>query len=244
MGFLAGPKDDIKDAKRLALLTRNRKLLREVHHSLSENYEIRRMIKGYVDIIEKSVKAQNQMESIKENRGEREEFLIKKKEEEIKFYEGLRKEYEKRFKEIRGRNKEIKKLEEVEGIGLKGAVKIVGIVLEAERFRSYRRYLAYCGLVKYRKQSGGRDYGERITRYNRILKSVYKTAALSAINGEGVMREYYEFLVKEKGIYRYNARNTIARMIAKITLNIMKSGRRFNKERIREKIERERELLA
>lgn len=245
--LLDGPKNDKRDAVNLALLTRNRGLLREVHHSMSANYEIRRIVSGYIDIVESSVRAQNQMKSIKTYniRKEVEEFLMNKKKEEIEFYERKRKEYEKRFKEIKKNKKEIRLLEEVEGIGLKGAIKIIGMVIDGRRFKNEGQYLSYCGLIKYRRESGGMDYGEKITRYNRILKSVYKTAALAAIEGEGVMREYYEYLTKEKRMYEHNARNAIARLIAKITLKILKTGERYKARYIREKIEeRRKELLA
>jgi transposase len=242
-----GPKNDLKDAINLALLTRNRKLLREVHHSLSANYEIRKLVSGYEDVVKASVRAQNHLEAMKiysEGKKQEEPFVMEKKIKEIEFFDSIRDEYKKRFQEISKTHKEVKMLTEVEGIGIKGAVKIVGTVLEANRFQNNGKYLAYCGLVKYRKQSGKRDYGEKITRYSRILKSVYKVAALSAISNNNVFKEYYDFLVEKKGLYDYNARNTIARMIAKITLTMLKSKTRYNSEIIKQKIEKEKVLLT
>jgi transposase len=238
--LLDGPKNDIKDAEKLALLTRNKTLMRQVYHSFSENYEIRKLVSAYEDVVKGSVRAQNQLESIKISNASKlkpaDEFVMAQKKLEISFFKDARKIYEDKFNELHKQHPDIKRLAKIDGIGIKSAVKIIGVVLEANRFPNHRKFLAYCGLVKYRKQSGNRDYGERITRFSRVLKSVFKMAALTAISNETAYKNYYEYLINTKKVYTHNARNCIARLIAKTTLTILKKGVKYNPALIQKKI--------
>ena len=109
----------------------------------------------------------------------------------------------------------------VSGIATKLAVIILSVVIDASRFESKYKYYAYSGLVKHSKDSGGRNYGKRITRHSRILKRCYKIAANAAIGGNNDIREYYEYLLQKNYSYE-DARNQIARYIAKVSYAIMK----------------------
>ena len=95
------------------------------------------------------------------------------------------------------------------------------MVIDASRFESKYKFYAYCGLVKYSKDSGGRNYGKRNTRHSRVLKRCYKIAANAAIGGNNDIREYYEYLLQNNYSYE-DARNQIARYIAKVSYAIMK----------------------
>lgn len=236
--LLDGPKNDLRDAANLALLTRSKGLIKPVYHSLNENYEIRKLVSGYEDLIKASVRAKNQYEAFAAYKKElkpTDVFIMKQKKEEIGFLDKFRRSYEDEFAKLYKKHAVIRKLSKIDGIGIKSAVKIVGIVLDANRFCSHRKFLAYCGLVKYRKQSGGRDYGERITRYSRPLKAVFKMAAVSAITNDTPFRAYYKHLV-ENGVFEHNARNSVARLLAKVALAIMKSKCRFDPKIIQQKI--------
>ena len=73
----------------------------------------------------------------------------------------------------------------------------------------------------------------RITRglnpnYNRILKHVFKDAALLA-SAHGALKPYYDHLVAQ-GMRPSLARLTVARKIAAITLAVWKKGVRFDAE--------------
>ena len=45
--------------------------------------------------------------------------------------------------------------------------------------------------------------------------------------GDGLLKEYYESL-RTKGVADYNARNAVARLIAKISYGMLKNGTPYN----------------
>lgn len=55
---------------------------------------------------------------------------------------------------------------------------------------------------------------------------MYKTAAMAAISGNNPVREYYDYLL-EKGTAEHNARNAVARYIAKVSYGMLKSGEKY-----------------
>lgn len=235
--LLDGPKNDKRDAANLAMLTRSKNLMKLVHHEISENYEIRKLVSAYEDLIKASVRAKNQLSAYESNNKKGkpiDSFVIKQKKEMISCTDNLRKEYEKKFAELAKNHKDIKRIAKIDGIGIKSAIKIAGIILDAKRFSNYRKFLAYCGLVKYRKVSGDRDYGARITRYNRTLKAVFKMASLTAITNDTPFKKYYEHLIS-KGIFSHNARNCVARLIAKTVLAVMKKGIKYDEKIVEQK---------
>jgi transposase len=107
--------------------------------------------------------------------------------------------------------------------GIKGGVKIVATVLNPHRFPDRGHYLAYCGLVWHQKFSGGRSYGQRRPRFDRLLKSVYKTAAVAVLHGQSALRDYYDAL-RAKGVADHHARHALARKIATISYGLWKNN--------------------
>ena len=59
------------------------------------------------------------------------------------------------------------------------------------------------------------------------MKSVYKSAAIAAIGGNNDIREYYEYLLKEKNLEEAQARNQISRYIAKASYAVMKNRQSY-----------------
>jgi transposase len=239
-----GPKTDKLDAGNLCLLLRSG-LLKEVYHSLEKSYELRQLVSDYEQLVKFGTRILNEKSAIYRGVGKSykdleevdnkvTEWIISKKDERIELYYSQKEEYENKFKELVKRNKDLKNLTEVNGIWNIGAVKILASVIDAKRFEKSGKYISYCGLVKHQKMSGGRNYGKRKTRYSRRLKSVYKTAAMSVINGNSPLREYYDSLIK-KGISEDRARNALARRIATITYGILKTGTRYAPYKWREK---------
>ncbi|MBF0208235.1 MAG: IS110 family transposase [Oligoflexia bacterium] len=108
--------------------------------------------------------------------------------------------YKKKFTALRKKHAEIGRLSDIPGIGDIGAVKIVSRIVDASRFKTRNHFMSYCGLVKLEMMSGGRSYGKKNPRYCRMMKSVFKTAALAAINGSNPMDDYYQYLLAEKNI--------------------------------------------
>jgi hypothetical protein len=225
-----GAKTDKIDAKKLAFLTRVGAITR-VYHCKSETLEVKQLVSGYLDVNQAIVRAKNHRSANESYVNDK--FVLGMKAKEIAALEEIKKEYLKKFKEFAERFPVIKNLSEINGIGLKGAVKILGVVVNPSRFARSRSFMAYCGLALYKRASGSREYKDRNNRYNRVLKSVFKTAALAAIGGDNVFADYYGYLIEKKRFVAYNARNAVARLIAKVSLAVMKTGQRFKPEYIK-----------
>lgn len=232
-----GSKTDKIDAQKLCTLLCGG-LLKEVFHQSSELYEMRRLVSGYEDVVHAGVRFLNQQHALERaggpsgTAGRFAPFVLSYLRESIARYRAVKGEYEKQFERLCRRHRLLRHLRELDGIGTIGAVKILALVVDARRFPDAAHYVSYCGLVKHHKLSGGRDYGQRSGRYTRVLKSVYKTAALAALRGHSPIREYYERLLR-KGVAEYNARNACARYLARVSYGMLKSGERYQADRWR-----------
>lgn len=231
-----GAKNDPIDAKKLCLLLKGG-LLKEVFHTTEDIYKLRKMVSSYEDIINQSVRLKNQRagflgqigksKKTKELPKDTIEKLIQESQDKlINEYSEVKKKYLDEISQFCKRDKRLRFMKTIPGIGEILAVKILAMTIDPKRFKTGGKYLAYCGLVKHAKESGGRIYGRRNTRYSRVLKSAYKTAALAAIGGNNPVREYYEVLTKN-GLAEYNARHTIARYIARLCFGIMKNPGKY-----------------
>ena len=232
-----GPKTDKIDARKLCELLRSG-MLKEVYHTTDELYKLRKLVSGYEALVRAGVRCINQKSAIyraehkSHKKGEiisdkTTEFIVLQLDKSIEQYIIDKKEYEEEFEKRCKKQKILEALKSVPGIAEINAMKIFATVIDGRRFKAAGNYLGYCGLVKHIKISGRREYGKRRTRYSRRLKSVYKTAALAAIRGNNPIREYYEYLINEKKISEENAKQSVARCIAKITYGIMKSGEKY-----------------
>jgi len=208
-----GPKTDKIDAGKLCQLLRAG-LLKEVYHSTDEIYQLRRLMSAYEDLVKSGVRLKNQRHALYRAHSETEPeagFILQHVNNGLELYEATKKQYENRLKELASQHRLARLLQEVTGIGLIGSLTILAIVVDARRFPRSSHYLVYCGLVHFRKQSGGRDYGKRKARYNHALKRVYKLAAMAAISALGnPLREYYDVL-RARGVAEHNARHAVAR---------------------------------
>ena len=239
-----GPKTDKIDAGKLCLLLQAG-LLKEVYHSLSGLYQLRRLASAYNDVVKAGVCLLNQKAAFLKVEGLRADqvksttalFIMDHINDGIEQYRNTKENYEKKFEVICRRNPQLKKLKSIPGIGDIGAIRILAQVIDARRFKKSGHYLSYCGLVNLEKLSGGRSYGKKKPRYSRLLKSVYKTAALACISAHNPIRDYYDYLL-EKGLAEHNARNAVARYIAKVSYGILKSGLEYEPYKWREKKEK------
>jgi len=233
-----GPKNDPKDAADLCRLLRAG-LIKEVYHSNDDNYKIRKLVSSYNDLIKAGVRAKNQLSSIYRAYGlnyKKDEMtldddpyikhIMEEKLRAIEHYEEEKGKYIKIFRQVEKENKTIKNLTGISGIDKILAVKIYSIVIDAKRFADKYKYWSYCGLVKYKMESGGRFYGKKNTRYSRELKACYKIAIQAALRGNNDIREYYETMLKE-GMAEKLARNTVCRYIATSTYAMMKNGKGY-----------------
>jgi transposase len=229
-----GPKTDKIDARKLCELLRAG-LLTEVYHSTSSLYELRLLVSAYDDVVRAGIRLQNQQAALKlahRDTGKTAAFIGGFLTENIDLYWKTKEQYERRFRDSARRINLVRFQRHIPGIGTIGAVKIVACVVDARRFPYAGKYLSYCGLIKHEKLSGGRSYGRRKPRYSRMLKSVYKTAALAAINGKNPIRDYYDHLLGS-GVAEHNARHAVARYIARISYGMLKTGTRYEPYRWR-----------
>jgi len=233
-----GPKTDRIDAGKLCKLLKNG-MMKEVYHSTNELYELRKLVSYYDDEVRAGVRLLNQKSALyrAENKSWKKQekleasrvnkFIVAQLDEKIESYREKHKRYEKEFERVSKNNNVLRSLKTIPGLGPISSVTILSIVIDGKRFKSNNHYLGYCGLVKHQKQSGGRSYGRRLPRYSRRLKAVYVSAAVRVASTENPMREYYEYLLKEKKLPDYNAKNALARYIAKVSLGIIKSGEKY-----------------
>jgi len=236
-----GAKTDKIDAQKLCHLLKSG-LLKPVFHSGDEYIRLRKLISGYQDVVQAGVRSKNQRSSLfrsigkskktKEIDGSIETFVLEGVDRAIEAYEKEKEKerYEEEFLNLSKKHKVIRDLQSIPGIGLVNAIKLLAIVVDGKRFKKKGNFLSYCGLIRHEKISGGRSYGSRKPRYNRTLKSVFKTAALATTleKRNNVFRDYYLDLMHTKKHSDFNARHAVSRRIAILTLGVLKSGKKFN----------------
>ncbi len=132
----------------------------------------------------------------------------------------------------------------VPGLGAIRAATVIATVGTPHRFRTKRQYWAYCGLAVVTHMSGEYEIvdGRRQRRkkalqtrglnknFNRMLKAVYKGAAITAIKREP-FNKYYQRLIDNK-MRPEMAQLTVARKIAAISLAVWKKGEKFDPIRV------------
>jgi len=242
--LLEGAKNDRADAEKLVQLLKSG-LLKPVYHCNDQFYYIRKLVSGYIDVVKSSVRLQNQRSALLRSvgKGKKEnvkgygpfKIVLDGIDRNIKNHEYEISVYQDEFERLKKKHKVIRDLESIPGIGVIGAVKIAAYVIDARRFVTRNKFYSYCGLVKHEKISGGKSYGSKKPRCNRILKNVFDTAALSCLGQDDshILKSYYNYLIYEKRYPNNNARRALSRRIASIALGIMKTGKRFNKRKVK-----------
>jgi len=248
----SGPKNDPIDAGKLALLARAG-LLKEVYHSTDKLVHLRRLVSAYHDMVIAGVRLKNQKSALYRQAGKsyragepltepHTAFILDRLNCGIEKYEEVKDEYIREFKKAKRADKRLKRLCKVPGIDIIGAVKVLAMVIDARRFKKSGKYLAYCGLVLYCKDSGKRSYGKRRPRYCRVLKCVYKTAAMAMMHGSSDMSEYY-YMLLDRGVAEHNARHAMARQIAVATYGMLKHDTAYKPYLWRNYIEQKSKLI-
>ena len=139
----------------------------------------------------------------------------------------------------------VKLLRQIPSIGPIRAALLVALLQTPHRFRTKRQLWAYSGFAVETHDSGEYRYvrgklqrnRERITvrglnnNHNKDLKSLFKSAAISASTRPGPLRDFYTARV-ESGMRPTMARLTLARKIASITLTLWKKGASFDPEQL------------
>jgi transposase len=139
------------------------------------------------------------------------------------------------------RHPAVKLLRQIPFIGPIRSALLVALLQTPYRFRTKRQLWAYSGFAVETHDSGEYRYvrgkllrnRERISvrglsdNYNRDLKNLFKSTAISASTRPGPLRDFYLALLA-KGMRPTMARLTLARKIAAITLTMWKKGVDFD----------------
>jgi transposase len=118
---------------------------------------------------------------------------------------------------------------------------LLAILQTPWRFRTKRNLWAYAGLAVVTCSSADHHFVkgklERrrrapLTRglnpnHNRLMKDVFKGAAIAAIGRAGALQDFYHGML-ERGMREEMARLTLARKLAALTLRLWKKGERYD----------------
>lgn len=239
-------KTDKLDARRLANLLRGGFLV-PVYHDGSKREQFRVLMSGYQALVDEAIRLKNRYKSLFRKNGKMvkgealyndENLLEGLNRSDLKFVgqrlyslmvtmEEARQKYVEEIKKTSRWFKEIRYLKTLPGIADIQAAKIVSQVIDPNRFANKYKFYSYCGLVRQKWNSAGKDYGSKKIHGNRVLKCVYKMAGKSALKGKGGLRRYYDRL-KTEGVSDKNAYNAVCRKIAAISLSIMKHNRSYD----------------
>jgi transposase len=143
------------------------------------------------------------------------------------------------------RHPAVKWLRQIPSIGPIRAALLMALLQTPHRFRTKRQLWAYSGFAVETHDSGEYRYvGGKLLRnrerirvrglsdnYNRDLKNLFKSTAISASTRPGPLRDFYLALLA-KGMRPSMARLTLARKIAAISLTIWKKGANFDAKQL------------
>lgn len=123
---------------------------------------------------------------------------------------------------------------------------LLAMIVTPHRFRTKRQLWPYCGLAVVTRSSGEQEFADGLLRrrrhhllatrglnrnYNRILKNVFKAAAVAALIKPNPLKDLYEACVA-RGTRPELARVTLARKIAAITLHLWKKGELWDPKKL------------
>jgi transposase len=137
-------------------------------------------------------------------------------------------------------------LYQIPGLGPTRAALIQAIVQTPYRFRSKRQFWSYVGLAvvthasaEYQVVDGRVCRSQKVvaTRglnrtHNHVLKEVFKSAAIRAIQRDPVFKLAYVRLT-QRGVSPEMARLTLTRKLAALTLTLWKKGARYDPEHVK-----------
>jgi hypothetical protein len=215
--------------------------------------KLRKLSSYYIDLIKETVQLKNQRSALylakglsrkaKQEIDGEDKFVTDLIEQRIILCEEQKQKYVELFKEKCSTLPLVKNIYSIPGFGEINSVKLVATVVNANRFPDKSAWLSYCGLVRLQKMSGGRSYGSRIPRHSRLVKSIFKSAALATMDNH--FKDFYQSLIIKKNYPAFNARHALARRIAIITYGVMKSNKPYQTEKIErtEKVILEKEVV-
>lgn len=243
-------KTDRLDAYNLAMLLRGG-FLHPVYHDGSDQERLRIIVSAYNDLIGDITRIKNRFKALFRRQGiclkgkacyhdpslitkladSHARFVADMSLRHIAHYQPMVKEYEDTIKHILRSLPEAKILASLTGIGDIHAAQIIAQVINPHRFKNKHKYYSYCGLVRHVKVSDGRSYGSEYIWGNRMLKCVYKRAAVAVLKTRSALRTYYDQL-RTRGLSHDAAKNALARKIATLSLYLWKHNALYDPKRV------------
>jgi len=241
-----GPKNDYRDAIRLAEEHRAGRIIR-VYHEESKLWDLRTLVNSYSDITADLVRSKNRYKALLRSLGlftegstvyndteilksiekEHDRFVAVNCFELIRSQQEIKDSYEGRFEKIAKQWVTISKLRSIPGIAAIRACIITSIICSPHRFVNKHKLWAYAMLVRYIDTSDGKVYSIRKPHGRTELKSTFIGAANTVLCGTSSLRKYYDRL-RSRGISHNDAKMALARRIAAISLMVMKTGKKYD----------------
>jgi transposase len=147
--------------------------------------------------------------------------------EQLALLEEQRRGYVERFEANVRKYKPIKLLTSIPGIGVIRSNKIVAVMVTPYRFPKKYNLFSYAMLTKHNRTSDGKPYGKKRAHGQAVLKEVFRSAVLSAIQPNNGFRRKYDAM-RADGKTDKAARNAVAKKIAATVLGVWKSGKKYN----------------
>jgi len=242
----SGAKTDFRDALHLAQELRTNHL-QPVFHDSSHWSEIRVSVSGYLDIVQEIIRFKNRLKSVfrseaigtsensfyknkdrvRELKNPSAKFVAEKLFNQIEFLENEKLKYRDLFTKNKKQYRPIRNLMTIPGVSIIRANIIAAIVCQPARFENKHRFWGYCMLVRHIQKSGGKIYGNKRFYGRRELRNVFIGAAENAMRTETTLRDYYDAL-RAKGVNHKEAKLSLARKIASLSLCLLKNNDTYN----------------
>jgi transposase len=241
-----GAKTDAIDAAEIADLLRVGRL-KSVFHADNDLMHLRTLVSGYGDVIQDLTRTKNRYRALYRQVAvptagtgfyESAEMIAKLDTdvrrhvavalfEQIRLLEKQREGYLERFEANVRKYKPIKLLTSIPGLGPVRANQIVAVMVTPHRFADKYHLFSYAMLTKHDRVSDGKLYGKRRPLGQSVLKSVFKSAVLSATQSNTAFRRKYEEK-RRAGADDRAARSDVARRIAATVFGVWKSGKKYD----------------
>lgn len=241
-----GPKTDERDAFNLADGLRVGRL-KSVFHADNELMNLRVLISGHEDLLSVLNGEKNRLKALFRQAAipaegkkiyempemafrlptDSQKYVACTLYEQIELLEEQRRGYMERFESNAKKFKAIKQLMSIPGIGPIRGNQIVAIMVTPHRFSKKYNLFSYAKLTKHKRESDGKSYGKKPAKGQPLLKSVFKSAVMSAMKSNTAFRRKYEEM-RAAGADDRAARHAVAKMIAATVLAVWKTGKKYN----------------
>jgi transposase len=246
IGKQAGPKTDFRDAAELADLLRAGRL-RPVFHDAGPLMELRTLVSGYQDLVQDLVRSKNRYKALYRMSAlptsgcafyddskklkllptKAQRFVAAPLQAQVKRLEECQQEYKRQFEANARRYRAIDLVASIPGFGPVRSNEVVAIVVDPHRFADKYKFFSYAMLVSHRQMSDGRQYGSVAAHGRSQLKSIFKSAALSALQSDNAFRRKYDGMIAA-GSSDKAARCAVARSLAATVLGVWKSDKKYD----------------